>query len=87
MQLESDDWRLLGQEKYLFGAILSLKKYSDRKTETDHDHCEFCGAKFSDTIPGKLTEGYTTQDDYWWLCNECFENFKDKFKFLSTFRQ
>ncbi len=86
MQPEPDDWRLQGQEKYLFGAILSFKKYSDRKTTTDHDHCEFCWAKFSDTIPGKLTEGYTTQDDYRWICNECFIDFKDKFKFLLTSR-
>jgi len=35
MQPQSDDWRLQGQEKYLVGAIMCLKKYSDRKTATD----------------------------------------------------
>ena len=81
MQPHSDDWRLQGQEEYLFRAILSLKKYSERTTTTDHDHCEFCSNKFSDTIPDALTEGYATQDDYRWICKSCFDDFKDKFEF------
>jgi hypothetical protein len=43
---ELNDWRLQGQEKYLKGAKLFYKKYSDRKTETDHDHCEFLALNF-----------------------------------------
>ena len=81
MQPQFDDWRRQGQEKYLFGASLCLKKYSDRKTRTDHDHCEFCSAKFSDIIPGALTEGYTTRDDYRWICEQCFADFNNEFQF------
>jgi hypothetical protein len=81
MQPQPDDWRRQGQEKYLFGASFCLKKYSNRKTTTDHDHCEFCFAKFSDTIPDALREGYTTQDNYRWICKQCFADFKAEFEF------
>lgn len=79
--INSNDWRLQGQENYLMGAILFYKNYADRKTATDHDHCEFCGTKFSDTIPDALKIGYTTRDDYRWICQQCFEDFKDMFEF------
>jgi hypothetical protein len=42
----SDDWRLHGQEKYLSGVPLTLKKYTKWSETWDHDHCEFCMAKF-----------------------------------------
>jgi hypothetical protein len=74
-----DDWRLQGQEKYLQGVTVFYKV--DRKTTTDHDHCEFCWAKFSETIEGALKAGYTTADDYRWICKQCFDDFKDMFSF------
>jgi len=79
MSIEPNDWRLFGQEKYLKNQVLSYKKYSDRRTATDHDHCQFCGAKFSDTIDDALKAGYTTSNDYWWICAQCFEDFKKIF--------
>jgi hypothetical protein len=78
--MDTSDWRLQGQEHYLKGQTFRFKKYADRTTATDHDHCEFCGAKFSD-IPGELTEGYATLDDYRWICSPCFEDFKTDFAF------
>jgi len=65
-----NDWRLQGQQKYLFGKTMIHKKYADKKTTTDHDHCEFCSGKFSTTIPDCLTEGYTTTDDYHWILQQ-----------------
>lgn len=77
--LENDDWRLQGQENYLQGVALSYKKWSVREGN-DHDHCEFCGEKFmSEKHPNTLHEGYTTLDDYHWICNSCFEDFKQTF--------
>jgi len=78
MEKQEDDWRLQGQESWK-NETLVYKNYSDRKTETDHDHCEFCMNKFSDTISDALNIGYTTQDDYHWICEECFADFKDRF--------
>ena len=60
---KKNDWRLQGQEKYLLGKALIFKKYADRKTTTDHDHCEFCSDKFSNTVPDCQIQGYTTTDE------------------------
>ncbi|MGN6400204.1 MAG: hypothetical protein ACTHMD_07120 [Flavisolibacter sp.] len=74
-----NDWRLQGQEKYLKGETLFYKNYVERTTKTDHDHCEFCFAKFSDSIADAVKVGYTTADDYRWICQQCFDDFKEMF--------
>ncbi len=76
----SEDWRNTGQDAYLTGVKLFFKKYTIYREEWDHDHCAFCGIKFSLSIPGCLTEGYATADDYRWICPECFEDFREHFK-------
>jgi hypothetical protein len=75
-----NDWRLQGQEKFLMGAELSLRKYQPYRKGWDHDHCEFCGKKFSMNNNDTL-EGYATSYGYRWICKECFADFKDIFKF------
>ena len=65
------DWRLdRGQESYLQGATLVRKPYRIWSETWEHDHCEFCWAKFVDPSfsethaqlferdPEVLTEGY-----------------------------
>ena len=79
--VEANDWRLQGQEKYLKNETLFYKQYADRKAETDHDHCEFCGTRFSNTISEDLKVGYTTKGDYRWICSQCFDDFKQMFSF------
>jgi hypothetical protein len=46
---DTTDWRLQGQERYLSGAKLLRKTYRGAQTRPgeDHDHCEFCFAKFT----------------------------------------
>jgi hypothetical protein len=80
MDNKDNDWRLQGQEKYLFAKTLVFKNYADRETNIDHDHCEFCSNKFSETISDCLVSGYTTTDDYHWICEKCYLDFKEKFK-------
>jgi hypothetical protein len=80
---EIDDWRRQGQERYLKGMKLVRKRYSQYREGRDHDHCEFCGAKFMESGGSKtLKEGYTTEDEYRWICKQCFEDFKDEFKWV-----
>ena len=62
-----DDWRLANQEKYLKNKLLQLKDYKERKTSTDHDHCEFCFDKFSEDSQD-VHRGYCTEEDYYWMC-------------------
>ena len=75
------DWRLTGQEGYLKGAKLQRVAYCASSVSNDHDHCEFCGAKFM-AEPGSdmLTEGYCTEDRYRWICEQCFNDFKGQFQ-------
>jgi hypothetical protein len=75
-----NDWRNTGQDEYLKAVKLFFKKYTTYREGWDHDHCEFCMAKFSILIPDCLNEGYATVDDYRWICNKCFEDFKEHFK-------
>lgn len=78
---DRDDWRRQGQERYLTGVTLFFKRYSLQKEGWDHDHCEFCGAKFMEANNDKtLTEGYATNNDYRWICMQCFEDFKGEYK-------
>jgi hypothetical protein len=74
-----DDWRLTNQEKYLKDKVLHLKDYKDRKTSTDHDHCEFCFDRFSEDNKD-INRGYCTEDDYYWICPTCYNDFKDLFQ-------
>ena len=83
MPIEADDWRLQGQERYLKGASLRWAVYRPFRESSDHDHCEFCGAKFL-VAGGDLTEGYTTADEYRWICRECVEDFSEMFTWVLT---
>jgi len=82
---DKNDWRLQGQKQYFKGATLYLKKYTECSDAWDHDHCEFCWAKFS--LEGSaidIDEGYATQDNYHWICKRCFGEFKDIFQWKVT---
>jgi len=73
------DWRLQGQETYLQSARLSKRIYKEHKEAWEHDHCEFCSAKFSHH-EDDLQVGYVTRDGYHWICEECYNDFKDIFR-------
>lgn len=77
MTVDSNDWRLQGQEKYLQGAVLQRKGYQAYRADWEHDHCEFCGAEFSLKTQGALQVGYASLDHYRWICEACFGDFKD----------
>jgi hypothetical protein len=71
---------LQGQETYLKSLPLWWKKYTRYRDDWEHDHCQFCWAKFmEEDYPEVLQEGYATEDNYRWICEECFEDFKDLF--------
>lgn len=83
--LVQNDWRRQGQESYLKKVILSWKPYTNDCEEWDHDHCEFCSAKFMEASnKDVLNEGYVTEDTQRWICKECFEDFRDEYQWLIT---
>lgn len=74
----NDDWRLFNQDQYLMKK--DLKRSVFKSTENrDHVHCEFCWEKFSEQ-EGDLREGYLTTDERYWICDRCYSDFKDVFK-------
>lgn len=73
------DWRLQGQERFLKAATFRKRQYTPYRVGWDHDHCEFCGTKFSEHHPD-LTEGYVTTDGYHWVCERCFDDFREIFE-------
>ena len=75
------DWRLQNQDKYLKGVRLHWSEYRKFREGWEHDHCEFCSRKFSET-GGELSSGYTTEDRYHWVCSQCFEDFKTLFEWV-----
>ena len=82
MAESNSDWRLQGQERYLRGAKLAFRSYRrfTESPEWDHDHCEFCWAKFMvEDFPDVLHEGYCTLGEYRWICSTCFNDFRDRF--------
>ena len=80
--IDKSDWRLQGQERYLQRATLVHRRYRRplKNPSRDHDHCEFCWAKFMvEDYHDVLHEGCATEDDYRWICDKCFHDFKDMF--------
>jgi hypothetical protein len=77
----SDDWRLTSQEKYLKGVTLQWRRYTRWSETWDHDHCASCWDKFMDSDAFDVVhEGYATEDSRHWICETCFEDFKDMFE-------
>ncbi len=76
----NDDWRLFrGQEKYLHGVTLIQQSYKPKSPYNDHDHCEFCMDKFGQDR-NDLDYGYSTEDNDIWICSDCYNDFKEMFK-------
>ena len=78
-----DDWRLQGQERYLTGRTLRWAVWWSYQEGWDHDHCEFCWAEISDRPIDDHTEynamWVTADDDYHWICPNCFSDFRTRF--------
>lgn len=78
-----EDWRLTNQMKYLYKKTLMRVSFLEYP-EKDHEHCSFCWEKFS-RLNETLKEGYCTEDAKDWVCDKCFDDFKEKFEW--TVRQ
>jgi hypothetical protein len=72
------DWRA-DNAKWTRGAILRFQKYTRPREDWEHDHCVGCWAKFMESGSSEvLTEGYVTEDNYRWICADCFRDLKDE---------
>lgn len=87
----ADDWRVMGQERRLAGATFVRKPYRVWTETWEHDHCEMCARKFVESDSTRedsetVTAGFAAvgrgpkgEDDYYWVCDECFDDFRDRF--------
>lgn len=73
-----NDWRVTNQMNYLFRARLIKTTFSE-SSHSNHEHCEFCFAKFGNA-EGLLQSGYCTLDKYHWVCDECYRDFRAQFE-------
>ena len=82
MPAADDDWRLQGQEAWLADHRLTWRRWKGPRADWDHDHCEFCWAKFglAELEDDILTAGWVTDDDKHWVCGPCFVDFRDRFR-------
>lgn len=71
-----NNWRYQGQDKYLYGKKLFFRDFSCAGRE--HDHCEFCWAKFGAETEA-LKKGHCTEDNYHWICQKCVTDFRNYF--------
>ena len=81
--IKVEDWRLTGQERYLLFAklkeVIPIEYLSQLADPTlFHEHCEFCMDKIEEQLNKKC---YCTLDNYHWICEDCYKDFKDKFIF------
>ncbi len=77
----NSDWRLRCQKEYLYGATLVHQSYKPGVLFNDHDHCAFCMDKFG-LQKDDLKIGYSTEDNYHWICPQCYNDFKEQFKWV-----
>jgi len=77
-----DDWRLQGQEKYLYAAHFRWQTYRSPRPDWDHAHWEFCYAKFMEAeAPDILWAGFVTENERW-VCQDCFHTFQERFAWI-----
>ena len=74
--MNKNDWRLTNQMNYLFQKTLIKKHYQPFHKGWEHEHCEFCETRIDSSLPF----AYATEDDYHWICEECYQDFKEMFQ-------
>ena len=83
MSASDTDWRLRSQATYLKGLRFERADWMPGEA-SDHEHCEFCWAKFADAslVQDALPWGYATADRYYWVCASCFDDFRTDFQWV-----
>ena len=72
----NNDWRLTNQMNYLNKKKLIKGSFKPYRKGWEHEHCTFCSEK----IDNAVEFAYSTEDRYHWICQECFNDFKELFK-------
>ena len=73
---EQNDWRIMNQVAYLYHKKLKQIPYIPYNKHWTHDHCSFC----REIIDTSTKDAYCTLDEYHWICQNCFEDFREMFQ-------
>ena len=76
--MNNNDWRLTNQMNYLYKKSLTKGSFKPYREGWEHEHCTFCSEK----IDSSTEVAYSTEDRYHWICEDCFKDFKDMFKWI-----
>ena len=80
LEILKEDWRYdTGVTHWDVGDTVKHARWSGTE-KWDHDHCTFCWKDFSNSPDGQH-EGYCDPEEYCWICEECFNDFKELFEF------
>lgn len=74
--MDNKDWRVTNQMNYLFKQNLIKGCFVPYREGWEHEHCAFCSEKIDANTP----IAYSTVDRYHWICEQCFNDFKEMFE-------
>ena len=74
----NEEWRILPYHEEKFGGRVLNRCHWREEKGNDHDHCAFCWDKFA-KYDDCLHVGYCTEDGQEWICDVCYDDFKDRF--------
>ena len=74
----AEDSRILPWHGEKFGGVTLYRRPWKATPANDHDHCAFCWDKFAE-YDGCLHEGFCTEDGMEWICEVCFNDFRERF--------
>lgn len=63
---------------FLVGQKLRRRTFSSTDI-CDHEHCNMCGAKIS-AQSSDIKSAFSTYDLRGWVCDECYEYYKDEYQ-------
>lgn len=66
------------EREYLHNKKLEHKEYDGPFCLDDHEHCALCWQKIS-KYPEDDHSGYYEKDSRDWICEDCFDKFKELF--------
>lgn len=72
----SNDWRLTNQMNYLYRKVLKKQAFKVYRDGWEHEHCEFCSKR----IDKNTKVAYSSENNYYWICKKCYEDFKNLFE-------
>jgi len=76
--IHGDEWKwehVRDSIEWCRGHKWTFQKWTSKHERWDHDHCMVCWWKLRESSDPQVSHGYTDEEEYQWLCQECYEQF------------